>query len=208
MCKIADNLNFTTVSVVIPLYNKGKYIERALSSVLTQTYPPLEIIVVDDGSTDDGPDRVLNFNDPKIILVRQENKGPGAARNAGLARARGKYIAFLDADDEWMPSFIEKGISILENNQDGVTVVIMGHYFYPALRLNSVGLENLQGVYETTSETDIKLISDIEVFTHLCFAIIRTDVARKWGGYYDKFKCIRGEDSFFFSNFSLTKKYI
>jgi glycosyltransferase involved in cell wall biosynthesis len=59
-----------SASVVIPLYNKGKYIERALCSVLSQTYPPLEIIIVDDGSSDDGPERVLNFNNSKITLIR------------------------------------------------------------------------------------------------------------------------------------------
>jgi Glycosyl transferase family 2 len=187
-----------TVSVVIPLYNKGKYIERALNSVIAQTHPPLEIIVVDDGSTDDGPERVLKFNDPKTILLRQDNKGPGAARNAGLAIAKGKYIAFLDADDEWYPSFIRTGISFLEDDRNGVTVVSTGYFQYPAMRLNSEGLSDLNGVYEVTPGIDINLISDLEVFTHSCFTITRTDVARNLGGYFDKFKCIRGEDTHFF----------
>ena len=96
-----------TVSAVIPLYNKGPYIERALRSALAQTLPLREIIVVDDGSTDDGPDRALRLaqNSTNIKLVRQPNRGPGAARNAGLALAKGKYTAFLDADDEWLPVY-------------------------------------------------------------------------------------------------------
>jgi glycosyltransferase involved in cell wall biosynthesis len=203
---VSIDTSMATVSVVIPLYNKGKYIERALTSVLAQTHPALEIIVVDDGSTDDGPERVLNFNNPKITLIRQENKGPGAARNAGLAIAKEKYIAFLDADDEWYPSFIEKGVALLEHNQEGVTVVSMGYYQYPSMRLNSEGLMKLQGVYEITPDIDIDLVSDIEVFTSLCFTIIRTDVARRWGGYFDGFKCIRGEDTYFFLKLLFNEK--
>lgn len=195
-----------TVSVVIPLYNKGKYIERALSSVLAQTFPPLEIIVVDDGSTDDGPEKVINFNNPKITLIRQENKGPGAARNAGLARVQGKYVSFLDADDEWYPFFLEIGVSYLENSSDGVAVVSTGYYQYPTMRMNSEGLEYLKGVYEVTPDIDIKLVSDIEVFTHLCFTVMETDVARKWGGYFDGFKCIRGEDTYFFLKLLFNEK--
>jgi glycosyltransferase involved in cell wall biosynthesis len=102
------------VSVVIPLYNKCKYIERALNSLIAQKYPALEIIaVVDDGSTDEGLEKLIALKNPMITLIRQENKGPGSARNSGLATANGKYIAFLNADDEWYPSFIETGISFL-----------------------------------------------------------------------------------------------
>lgn len=194
------------VSVVIPLYNKSQYIERALSSVIAQTCPPLEIIVVDDGSTDDGPEKVIALNNPMITLVRQENRGPGAARNAGLAIARGKYIAFLDADDEWYPPFIETGISFLENNKDDATVVSTGYYQYPSMRINSEGLVNLRGVQEVTPDTAIKLVSDIEVFTHMGFTIINTDVARKTGGYFDKYKCIRGEDTYFFLKLLFNEK--
>lgn len=184
------------VSVIIPLYNKERYIERTLSSVLAQTCPPLEIIVVDDGSTDDGPEKVIALNNPMITLVRQENRGPGAARNAGLAIARGKYIAFLDSDDEWYPSFLETGVSYLENN-DGVTMVATGYFSHPAMRTNSEGLRNLKGVYEITAETDMQLIEEIETFIHLCFTIMKTDMARKLGGYFDKFKCLQGEDTYF-----------
>jgi glycosyltransferase involved in cell wall biosynthesis len=186
-----------TVSVVIPLYDKGKYIERALSSVLAQTHSPFEIIVVDDGSTDDGPEKVTGFNDPKIILIRQENKGPGAARNAGLSRAKGKYVAFLDADDEWMPSFLGAGLSLLEDEIANITVVWTGYINYPDKSRNNIGMEKLSGVYEITSGTDIKLVQQIINFICTCTAIIRTDVARKWGGFFDRYKCVMGEDRFF-----------
>lgn len=94
-------------SVVIPLYNKGLYIERALDSVLAQIVQDFEIIVVDDGSTDEGPSLVKNFSDPRIKLIRQKNSGVSAARNRGIKQANAELIAFLDADDEWKPSFLE-----------------------------------------------------------------------------------------------------
>jgi len=95
-----------SVSVVIPLYNKRPYIERALHSVLSQTTPPREIIVIDDGSTDGSGEVVKSFPAPNLVLVRQENRGESAARNRGIQLARGKTIALLDADDAWEPEFL------------------------------------------------------------------------------------------------------
>jgi glycosyltransferase involved in cell wall biosynthesis len=94
-------------SVVVPLYNKGKEIRRALNSVLEQTYTEYELIIVDDGSTDNGPEVVRQFRDQKIRLISQENRGSSVARNRGIAEAAYEYIAFLDADDEWKPDYLE-----------------------------------------------------------------------------------------------------
>ena len=91
------------ISVVIPLYNKVKYIRRALDSVLNQTSADLEVIVVDDGSTDGGGHVVLRQHDGRVRLIRQGNKGVSVARNRGVSEARADLIAFLDADDEWLP---------------------------------------------------------------------------------------------------------
>ena len=95
------------VSIVIPLYNKGPYIPRALNSVLAQTFQDFEVIVVDDGSTDDGAAGVREFNEPRIRLIQQENQGVSAARNRGVEAARAELVAFLDADDEWLLKHLE-----------------------------------------------------------------------------------------------------
>jgi glycosyltransferase involved in cell wall biosynthesis len=99
-----------TVSVIIPTYNYGRFLREALDSALAQTYRPLEVIVVDDGSTDDTPQVLAAYGD-RILVIRQNNLGVGAARNTGIAAARGEYLAFLDSDDIWKPQAIEHEIA-------------------------------------------------------------------------------------------------
>jgi glycosyltransferase involved in cell wall biosynthesis len=94
------------VSVIITLYNKAAYINRAVSSVLQQNYSDYEVLVIDDGSTDGGEDLVAKIPDPRIRVIRQDNQGEGVARNRGIRESRGAIIAMLDADDEWDPEFL------------------------------------------------------------------------------------------------------
>jgi glycosyltransferase involved in cell wall biosynthesis len=95
-------------SVVIPLYNKEKYIKETLQSVRNQSFQDFEIIVIDDGSTDNSCDIVKSKNDSRVRLIRQDNGGPSKARNRGIKEAKGKYISFLDADDAWLPDKLER----------------------------------------------------------------------------------------------------
>ena len=90
------------ISVVTPVYNAARYLPEAIASVREQRYEPLEIIVVDDGSTDSTPETVRSLGSD-ILYVRQENAGPAAARNRGLRLARGEFVGLLDADDQWPP---------------------------------------------------------------------------------------------------------
>lgn len=96
-----------SVSVVIPLFNKEKEVLRAVNSVLSQTVDDFEIVVVNDGSTDKGPDLVRVIKDPRIKVIDQENLGVSVARNRGITESRADLIAFLDADDEWKNDFLE-----------------------------------------------------------------------------------------------------
>jgi glycosyltransferase involved in cell wall biosynthesis len=95
-------------SVVIPLYNKRNEIARCLESVLAQTRESYEVVVIDDGSTDDGAALVVEFASPRIRLIRQENRGLGPTRNRGIEESNADVIAFLDADDEWLPGHLEQ----------------------------------------------------------------------------------------------------
>lgn len=114
------------VSVVIPTYNRAHLVCDALNSVVGQIYRPLEILLVDDGSTDQTKQRVnlwwKDLNNKDLLtfqLLQQENLGGNVARNAGIKAATGKYIAFLDSDDTWHPLKIEKQVSVFENNKVG-----------------------------------------------------------------------------------------
>ncbi len=97
------------ISIVIPLYNKEKYIVDTLQSVVKQSYKEFEVIVVDDGSTDNSIEKIMPFlDDPRFKLVEQKNGGVSSARNLGVLKSRFEYIAFLDADDLWMPDYLLK----------------------------------------------------------------------------------------------------
>ncbi|MGH7781265.1 MAG: glycosyltransferase family 2 protein [Candidatus Binataceae bacterium] len=103
------------VSIIIPAYNAAHTIGQALESALAQTFSDCEIIVVDDGSTDALESALAPYRD-RISLIRRRNRGIAAARNAGVAGAGGEYLAFLDADDIWMPERIEKTVSVLDSD--------------------------------------------------------------------------------------------
>lgn len=106
------------VSVIIPTYNRSGRVKEAISSVLAQTEPNLEIIVVDDGSTDDTRTVVESLADKRVGYFYKTNGGPASARNFGLSKARADYIAFLDSDDSWPPNYLEVMLSHLENNSE------------------------------------------------------------------------------------------
>ncbi|MBX7185637.1 MAG: glycosyltransferase family 2 protein [Vicinamibacteria bacterium] len=103
------------VSVVIPLFQKAPYIRRALDSVFRQTLEEFEVIVVDDGSTDEAPQVLAAIDDRRLTVHRQEHAGVSAARNAGVSLSRASWVAFLDADDEWRPAFLESTLRIAES---------------------------------------------------------------------------------------------
>ncbi|KKG83994.1 glycosyltransferase family 2 protein [Methanosarcina mazei] len=135
------------VSVVIPLYNKEPHIKRAIDSVLAQKIQDFEIIVIDDGSTDKSAEVVKNFTDPRIRLIQQENAGVSAARNRGIKEAKADLIAFLDADDEWLPGFLEIVLELRKKYPDA------GAYFTGYIEYTKTGREtntDIYGISETS----------------------------------------------------------
>jgi glycosyltransferase involved in cell wall biosynthesis len=118
------------VSVVIPAYNCADFIGAALDSVVHQDYSPLEICVVDDGSTDETCDVVARYGSA-VTLLRQRNSGAAVARNEGLRRARGKYVALLDADDVWLPGKLRLQVDHLERHADVAMCCTRWHLLHP-----------------------------------------------------------------------------
>ena len=139
-------------SVIIPLYNKAPYVRKALESVCAQTYRDYELIVINDGSTDNSAivaDEYLKATDSiDDKIINQPNAGVSAARNAGVAQARGEYLAFLDADDWWKPTYLERMAQLIEDypeaglyacnyyyHKDGVNIIKVdiptGYFNYP-----------------------------------------------------------------------------
>ena len=117
------------VSVIIPTYNRSGLIVRSAQSILNQTYKNLELIIVDDGSTDNTEDVVKKLNDSRVIYIKQTNQGACAARNNGIDHARGQFIAFQDSDDVWHEDKLERQIKTLkETGADVVICNIIYHY--------------------------------------------------------------------------------
>lgn len=109
------------VSIIVPVFNGAATIGRALDSVFAQTLTDFEVVVSDDGSVDDTP-AVLAGYGPRIRVVSQPNRGPSAARNAGIRASSGEYVAFLDADDEWMPQMLARCAAVLDQDPDCMLV--------------------------------------------------------------------------------------
>ena len=108
------------ISIVIPLYNKEGCIAKTLNSVLAQSFRDFEVVIVDDGSTDESVKIVASIPDDRIRLITKENGGPSSARNRGIEAARGEIIAFIDADDIWSPDYLKEMVDLIERFPDAV----------------------------------------------------------------------------------------
>ncbi len=119
------------VSVIIPTYNRAELLERAVRSVLAQTYPDFEVIIVDDASVDDTRCRMdaLQLTSPQVRLIRHDaNRGAQVARNSGIREATGEYIAFLDSDNEWLPRKLERQMSQFSHRPESLGAVYCGYW--------------------------------------------------------------------------------
>ncbi len=112
------------VSVIIPTYNRAKTLPRAIKSALSQSYKNIEVIIVDDGSTDNTEEIVKNYQDSRIVFLKHiTNEGCAAALNTGISNVKGEYVAFLDSDDEWLPTKIEKQMVKFKYVDENVGVI-------------------------------------------------------------------------------------
>lgn len=158
------------VSVVIPCYNAGDYLEEAVQSALAQTYRDVEVIIVDDGSTDERTKEILAAaNWPRTTIIRQSNAGPSAARNRAVGASRGEFILPLDADDRIHPSYVEKAVAIMRAQPDVGIVYCKAHKF---------GVE--EGAWHLPAYTLNELVIDNVIF---CTSLYRRDDWDRVGGY-------------------------
>ena len=185
------------VTVVIPLYQKAGSVLAAVRSVLSQRFADLELLVVDDGSTDEGPALVAQLSDPRLRLLRQPNQGPGSARNRGLAGARGALIAFLDADDEWDPEFLELGVAALTRAPE-CAAWVAGRAEGPARRIRTARDRRmgLTGRWRASSEVSPRRLKYYVDFCHSSCILARRSAVERYGGYYAADRCVYGEDSY------------
>jgi glycosyltransferase involved in cell wall biosynthesis len=162
------------ISGVIPVRDRAGLVGRAIDSVLAQEGPSFELIVVDDGSCDATP-AVLSGYGERIVAVRQDPTGRSAARNAGIERARGEWIAFLDSDDAWLPGKLERQLAF--------------HEAHPEVAMSAHGLEkaHADGRIESAPPDPLPDDSFLAIADHFAFVpsavMVRTDVAREVGGF-------------------------
>jgi glycosyltransferase involved in cell wall biosynthesis len=181
------------VSIVIPAFNQSNYIEQAIQSVLAQSYPDWELIVVDDGSTDDTAARIASFTDPRIRYIHQQNKGLPGARNTGIAQATGEYIAFLDADDAYHPEKLVLHIAHLDQNPT------VGLSYSARVHIDQHGAPFW--IYRSSDQVGLSdLVLDFP-FTINDF-LIRRPLVKAVGGFDESYR-LHGEDRDFYLRLAL-----
>ena len=137
------------VTVITPMYNSGKYIEETLNSVISQTYENWELFIIDDGSSDNCVELVSDFkkNDDRIkLIINEENQGAAISRNIGIREANGRYIAFLDSDDLWVPTKLEEQINFMSKNQ-----LALSYSSYEKIDEFGNHIKNINVVYTQTT---------------------------------------------------------
>jgi len=195
--------------VIVPLYNKGAYVGRALRSILSQDLSDFEIIVVDDGSTDDGAEVVRQHRDPRIRLIQQPNRGPGAARNEGLRLSQGPLAAFLDADDEWLPTYLAQAVAALQGAGEEVATHTCTYIEEPGGKDSTTlwrqrGFQS--GTFRMTAADSSEVLLHRVAFMSPCTTMVRTRVARDLGGFCETDGCRNAEDAHLWLRVLLTAK--
>jgi Glycosyl transferase family 2 len=184
------------ITVAVSLFNKAAHIGAALDSVLRQSVSDFDIVVVDDGSTDEGPDIVRRLVDPRITLHRQANGGVSAARNVALKLARGEFVAFLDADDLWRPRHLEHLLALQERWPDAA---LYGNAFV-AVENSGVKIVDKAVHYQRLDDYFARWVKGPEPF-YTSSSMAHRSTALDIGGFPEGFS--RGEDLTFFVRMAL-----
>ncbi|BAY07250.1 glycosyltransferase family 2 protein [Calothrix sp. NIES-2098] len=188
-------------SIVVPVFNRANLISETLNSIFQQKFEDWEVIVVDDGSTDNTLNVLSNYEN-RIQILQQKNQGPGQARNLGIQKAQGKYVAFLDSDDIWFPWTLEVYAEVIQ--QTNFPALLAGEYFFfhHANDLNIVKTSELhysyyQDFYASSDKTSSIVTSSV---------VARLDVLKKAGGFTDKW--INSEDNDLWLRLGTAKGFI
>lgn len=201
------------VSVVVPAYNAARFIGEALRSVLAQVYPAIELIVVNDGSTDHTGD-VVRALAPQALLLEQSNRGLAAARNAGVRAARGRYVAFLDADDAWHPSKLEKQLAVLARYPEaGVVTTLCQKIDAQGRALPTQWKRAMSRLCDRVVDLQDELLMRGNVLV-VSSAVVRKELLEEAGGFteegrmlsedYDLWLRVAGKTSFYILSEALT----
>ena len=189
------------VSIIIPTYNRGDLITRSINSVLNQSYHDFEVIIIDDCSSDKTGKVVEGISDKRITYYKLgKRKGPGAARNKGIEISNGEFMAFQDSDDEWLPGYLKKHMSVFERNLPNVGIV-----FSDMIRILKDGT---CGVHLSPTIVPDRLINpDIQFYQVLNLGIqstvIKKECFKQVGYFNERFPCYEDMELFI----RLSKKY-
>jgi glycosyltransferase involved in cell wall biosynthesis len=183
------------VSVILPTYNRANLVGNAIESILQQTYKNIEIIVVDDGSTDETPNALSRFG-AQIKVTYQKNAGPSAARNRGIAEAKGEIVAFLDSDDQWLPTKIERQVAVLQRADSSVPCCVCNAELRFAGRPSRTSFRNAcldpaqqEGLWTNTTE----VLTDRYLFFNQV-AAVRRSALEQVGGFNESLRFLEDYD--------------
>ncbi|MCH8549887.1 MAG: glycosyltransferase family 2 protein [Balneolaceae bacterium] len=181
------------ISVIIPTYNRRELVTRAIDSALNQTLKPAEVIVVDDGSTDGTAEMLESRYGERIVLITQQNRGVSAARNRGISKAKGEWIAFLDSDDEWLPKKLELQAEFIR--ETGAEVAFTDNY---------MNREELPSSFEKclyperlTQGERVQNLLDLlfeQNFIHLSTVVLSKSLFDQYGGFDESMKVAEDTD--------------
>lgn len=192
------------ISVIIPLYNKEQTIVHTLKTVLAQTFTDFEVVIVNDGSTDNGVDAIQsNYTDARIRIIHQKNAGVSAARNRGVQEAQGDWIAFLDADDEWLNTYLQEMYEATQTFSDAKIIGCAS--YYKNNKTKQLGCNSIIDKYYN-KVLGVNYFMNPDKMTHIGATIIDRATFLSFGGFDCSIKI--NEDLLLIGSLAMNNQYI